>query len=75
MNVCGEDQPAASQTSWRATPGIRALEAAILLAKWVSHMSQPYEKVENIKPPACDRAQREGILYLGTILCPATVGQ
>ncbi len=26
MNVCGEDQPAASQTSWRATPYIRALE-------------------------------------------------
>ncbi len=29
MNVCGEDQPATSQTAWRATPDIRALEAAI----------------------------------------------
>ncbi len=38
----------------------------------------------NIKPPAWDRslltgapeeARREGILYLGTILCPTTVGQ
>ncbi len=34
MNVCGEDRPPASQTSWRATPDIRALEAAILLVEW-----------------------------------------
>ncbi len=34
MNVCGEDQPAASQTSWRASPDIRAMEAAILLVEW-----------------------------------------
>ncbi len=34
MNVSSEDQPAASQTSWRATPDIRALEAAILLVEW-----------------------------------------
>ncbi len=34
MNLCGEEQPAASQTSWRATPDIRALEAAILLVEW-----------------------------------------
>ncbi len=27
--MCSEDQPAASQTSWRATPDIRALEAVI----------------------------------------------
>ncbi len=37
--MCGEDQPAASQTSWRATQSlistdIRALEAAILLVEW-----------------------------------------
>ncbi len=34
MNVCGEDQTAASQTSWRATPDIRAIEAATLLVEW-----------------------------------------
>ncbi len=29
--MCGEDQPATSQTSWRATSNIRALKGAMLL--------------------------------------------
>ncbi len=63
MNVCGEDQPAASQTSWRATPDIRALEAISynISYSWSSGTGQPKGKVDRPthkqvrwpRPPTC----------------------
>lgn len=34
MNVCGEDQPASAQTSYKGAPLARALEDATLLVEW-----------------------------------------